>query len=53
MIQGRRSRRQGSIVVVLGVLAVLGILGVGSLTMSMGMSRRDNLYSIRENAGER
>ena len=52
MTQGRRSRRQGSIVVVLGVLAVLGILGVGSLTMSMGMSRRDNLYSIRENAFE-
>lgn len=45
-------RRHGSVVVVLGVLAVLGILGIGSLTMSMGMSRRDNFYSIRENAFE-
>lgn len=47
-----RSRREGSILVVLGVAVVLGTLGAAAATLSTGLGRKELHQALRENALE-
>lgn len=52
MRAGVGARRRGSIVVVFAVLVVLGALGSGAMLLSQSMSKKDQVFAIRENAFE-